>query len=80
MITVVPVSTPHTAPLVIPTVAMDGVLLLQVPPPGVADCAIDAPIHTAVAPLIVGIGLIVTVTLPVIVLVQPVVMFFAMTV
>ena len=76
MIVVVPVTTPHTVPVVVTTVATEVVLLLHVPPlkPGTVS-GIEVPTHTAVAPLIEGTALTVIVALPVIVLVQPVVVF-----
>jgi hypothetical protein len=81
VIAVVPVVTPHTVPVVITTVATDILLLVHVPPlkPD-TDSGRETSIHTAVAPLITGSALTVMVALPVIVLVQPVVTFFAITV
>jgi len=81
VIVVVPVTTPHTAPVVVTTVATDVLLLLHVPPlkPGTVS-GIEVPTHTAVAPLITGTALTVIVALPVIVLVQPVVVLVPITV
>jgi len=82
VITVVPVSTPHTAPVVDTTVATDVRLLIHVPPmkPTGNVSRIDAPMHTADGPPITGTALTVIVTLPVIVFVQPVITFFAVIV
>ena len=81
VILVVPVVTPHTVPVVTTTVATDVLLLVHVPPlKPETDSGRDTPIHTAVAPLITGTALTVIVALPVIVLVQPVVVFVAITV
>ena len=78
---VVPVTMPHTAPVVVTTVATDVALLLHVPPlkPGTVS-GIEVPTHTAVAPLITGTALTVIVALPVIVRAQPVHVFVAITV
>jgi uncharacterized membrane protein len=63
------------------TVATDVLLLLHVPPLRPETVSVtDAAIHTAVAPVITGSGLTVIVALPVIVFVQPVVIFLAITV
>jgi hypothetical protein len=72
--------TPVTAPEVEFTVAPDGLLLTHVPAPVDALSNIVDPAHTAVAPLIVGVGLIATTAVPPIVLVQPVAGFVATTV
>ena len=63
------------------TDAEAGLVLLHVPPlkPGTVS-GIEVPTHTAVAPLITGTALTVIVALPVIVLVQPVVVFTPITV
>jgi hypothetical protein len=64
---VVPVATPVTMP-VDPIIATPVVVLVHVPPAGVGVSAIVALTHSAVGPVIVGIGFIVTIA----VLMQPV--------
>jgi hypothetical protein len=77
----VPVAMPVTIPVVNPTVATAGILLLQCPPPGVEVSVIVAPTHKADGPPIApGAGLAVTVTLPLIGPLQPVVLLVPLTV
>ena len=80
MVVQVPVVSPVTVPLSEPTVALAGLLLLQVPPGGVPESVIEALTQTAVPPVMVGIGFTVTVALPVMVLLQPVTELVATTV
>jgi hypothetical protein len=57
-----PAVTPVTTPLVLPTVAVDVLLLIQVPPVSVLLRVIERPKHTADGPLIAaGTGLTETV-------------------
>ena len=80
MTVVVPMLTPVRLPAVV-IEATAGVPLVNVPPPGVADKLIVAPMHTADAPVIgPGNGLILMVAVPVIVRLQSVVLFVATTV
>ena len=77
MITVV---LPDRCPVTVPmppaeptTEATAGELLLQVPPVTEATSVMIEPTHTAVGPLITGVGVTVMVAVPPIVRVQPVV-------
>ena len=57
----VPIATPVTIPDVTPTVAIGGVLLVQMPGVGVLASVVVVPIHTLVLPVIgVGYGFTVT--------------------
>lgn len=56
----VPTDTPFTNPLVGLTVALAGLLLVQVPPDIEAFSCVTLPAHTKFIPLITGLGLIVT--------------------
>jgi hypothetical protein len=77
---VVPNAIPVTIPVEVPIVAVAGVLLIHVPPPGSVNVMV-APTHTAVGPLIgAGKGLIIIATLPLMVLLQLVVALVATTV
>jgi hypothetical protein len=66
-----PVAMPFTTPVVAPIVAIEGLLLAHDAPPVPALKVAVAPAHIAVGPLITGVGFRLTITLPVIVLVQP---------
>lgn len=78
----VPGETPETVPLPEPMPAIDVLLLAHVPPPGVGVQAATAePGHSVVGPHDkTGVGNTVIIALPVIVLVQPVILFVATTV
>jgi hypothetical protein len=52
VITAVPAATPLTTPVPAPTVATDGLLLIQVPPPAVFVTVIAWPTQTAPGPAI----------------------------
>ena len=80
VMTDVPVTTPHTVPVVATTVATPVLLLAHVPAYPAAVSAIDAPTHTAVGPVIVGAVLTAIMALPVIILVHPVTVLVANTV
>jgi hypothetical protein len=57
-----PADTPVTTPVVLPTLAMDGVVLIQVLVPAVLASVIVPPTHTCVGPVMAGgIGFTVTV-------------------
>ena len=66
-----PVGIPVTIPVVNPTEAFPGILLPQVEPGILDDNVAIAPTHNPVGPVITGKGLMLTVTVPVIVLKQP---------
>jgi len=67
----VPVVIPVTMPVVNPTEALPGALLVQVLPGILDDSVMVAPTHNAVGPVMMGKGLTFTVTEPVMVLPQP---------
>jgi hypothetical protein len=52
VIFVVPAFTPVTTPVPAPTVALDVLLLVHVPPPGLLLSVVVLPTHTAAVPLI----------------------------
>jgi hypothetical protein len=57
VIVALPAATPVTTPVAEPTVAVDALLLLHVPPASVFVNVVDADEHTVLAPVIVaGIG------------------------
>ena len=60
MIVVDPGVMPFTTPVPEPIDAVVGVLLVHVPPEGVAARDTDPPVHTCKVPLITGTGLTVT--------------------
>lgn len=71
MTVVVPVPDPVTTPVVNPTDATDGVLLIQVPPTTVLESVIEVPLQTVDGPLnvpadaeMVTVTLVVLVTVP----------------
>ena len=64
MIVVVPGATPETIPALMPTVAVEVLLLLQVPPTVASLNVVVKPAHTFDAPVIAdGVGLTVTVVI-----------------
>lgn len=76
-----PIVNPFTTPLVEPILATPVLLLVHVPPPGPVANVVELPAHTVVAPLMgAGSGLMLMVALPLMLLVQPVVVFVAVTV
>jgi hypothetical protein len=66
---VIPVATPVTTPVAASTVAIAGVLLVQVPPVGVLDNVRVPPTHAVAVPAI-AVGKALTVTVAVVI--QPV--------
>ena len=80
MINVDPIARPVIIPVELPMVAMAGKLLVQFPPPPSVSIIVE-PTHTAVGPEIgAGNGFTIIVALPVILLLQPVPVFVAVTV
>jgi hypothetical protein len=79
-IVVVPAPTPVTIPEEVPTVAVPGRLLVQVPPVVASLRIVVVPGHALSVPVIAaGNGLMMIVSVPVIVLVQPVTVLVATT-
>jgi hypothetical protein len=84
LIVAVPAETPFTTPVLAFTVAIEVFKLLQTPPVVASVKVVEPPLHTDLIPPIesgaVGIEFKVTVTLPFIVVAQPVVEYLAKTV